>query len=180
MTKTVILGVSGSISAYKAADIVSGLKKKGYNIEVVITKAAQGFITPLTLQVLSQNHVHVDVMDEPDVSKVNHIQLAKDADLFVIAPGSANIIGKIANGIADDLLSTIALAIPETTPKLIAPAMNTQMYAAKAVRRNMRQLEEDGWEEILPREALLACGDWGRGALAEVPVIIEAIEEKLK
>jgi len=180
MTKTILLGVSGSISAYKAADITSSLKKLGYKVQVLMTKSAQEFITPLTLQVLSQNTVHIDVMDEPDVSKVNHIQLAKEADLFLVAPASANIIGKLANGIADDMLSTLHLALPDEVPKLFAPAMNTVMYENKVVKRNMEQMKTDGWEEILPREALLACGDYGRGALAELPDILLAVEEKLK
>ena len=175
MTKTILLGVTGSISAYKAADITSSLKKMGYRVQVLMTKSAQAFITPLTLQVLSQNTVHIDVMDEPDVTKVNHIQLAKEADLFLVAPASANIIGKLANGLADDMISTLALALPEATPKLFAPAMNTVMYENKVTQRNIKQMKEDGWQEIAPREALLACGDYGRGALAEVTDVLSAL-----
>ena len=106
--KNILLGVSGSISAYKAADITNQLTKLGYNLDVVMTKSSTEFITPLTIQSLSHRLVHLDVMDEPDAALINHIALAKAADLFLVAPASANIIGKLANGIADDLLSTVA------------------------------------------------------------------------
>lgn len=177
--KTILLGVSGSISAYKAADITNELTKAGYQVDVVMTKNSQKFITPLTLQSLSKRLVHVDVMDEPDVSFINHIELTKRADLFLIAPASANIIGKLANGIADDLLSTVALPLKEETPKLIAPAMNTYMYQNPVVQRNLKTLKDFGYQEIEPREALLACGDYGRGALANVSDIIKAVRNNL-
>ncbi|MDR0922549.1 MAG: phosphopantothenoylcysteine decarboxylase [Lactobacillales bacterium] len=180
MKKTILLGVTGSISAYKAADIANRLTKQDYNVEVIMTKSATEFITPLTLQVLSKNVVHTDVMAEPDVKKVNHIELAKQADLFLVAPASANIIGKLANGIADDLLSTIALALPEDTPKLIAPAMNTQMYANPIFQRNLATLLELDYEEIEPRIALLACGDLGKGALADIDLIVKIVNGILK
>ena len=163
--KTILLGVSGSISAYKAADITSQLAKLGYNVEILMTKSSTAFITPLTLQSLSKNPVHTDVMMEIDPSKINHIELAKKADLFLVAPASANTIGKLAHGIADDLLSTVALALYPETPKIIAPAMNTYMYQNPIV----------GYQEIIPREALLACGDYGRGALATVEDILQTV-----
>lgn len=178
--KTILLGVSGSISAYKAADITSGLTKIGYQVDVVMTKSAQEFITPLTLQSLSKRLVHVDVMDEPDVSVINHIQLAKQADLFLVAPASANILGKLANGVADDILSTVAIALKEKVPKIIAPAMNTYMYQNPAVQRNLKMLKEFGYQEIEPREALLACGDYGKGALANVSDIVHFIQQTLE
>lgn len=177
--KTILLGVSGSISAYKAADITNELTKSGYQVDVVMTKNSQEFITPLTLQSLSKRQVHLDVMDEPDVSFINHIELTKRADLFLIAPASANIIGKLANGIADDLLSTVALPLKEDVPKLIAPAMNTYMYQNPIVQRNLKTLKELGYQEIEPREALLACGDYGRGALANVSDIIADVQKIL-
>lgn len=179
MSKTVLLAVTGSISAYKAADIVSHLVKLGYTVEVLMSESAQSFITPLTLQVLSRNLVHLDTMAEPAVDKVNHIELAKKADLFLVAPASANIIGKFANGIADDLISTVALALPDSTPKILAPAMNTQMYANRIFQRNLNVLKEFDWEEIEPRVALLACQDLGKGALAQVDLIIETVHGKL-
>ncbi|SJZ36576.1 phosphopantothenoylcysteine decarboxylase [Pilibacter termitis] len=177
--KTILLGVSGSISAYKAADIANGLTKLGFHVEVVMTRSAQAFITPLTLQVLSKNHVHVDVLEEVETTKVNHIELAKNTDLLIVAPASANIIGKLANGIADDMLSTVALAVRDEVPKLIAPAMNTQMYANKIVQRNLNTLKELDWKEIEPREAMLACGDVGRGALEEVEKILSIVRKEI-
>lgn len=127
MTKRIILAVSGSISAYKAnSDLTSRLKKKGYDVHVIMTEAAQAFITPLTLQVLSKNPVHTDVMEEKLAERINHIDLGKEADLFVVAPASANTIAKLAYGLADNMLTATALALPSTTPKLIAPAMNTK------------------------------------------------------
>jgi phosphopantothenoylcysteine decarboxylase len=120
-------------------------------------------------------------MQENNPQVINHIELAKAADLFVIAPASANIIGKLANGIADDLLSTVALAIHPETPKLIAPAMNTYMYQNPIMQRNLQTLKDlAGYEEISPREALLACGDFGRGALATVEDVVAAIQKKLE
>ena len=173
--KTIILGVSGSIAAYKAADLTSRLVKAGHDVHVVMTENASEFITPLTLQSLSKRLVHIDVMTEPQADKINHIELAKQADLFVVAPASANIIGKLANGLADDLLTTVALALESQVPKLIAPAMNTQMYLNPAVQKNLATLKEYGYAEIQPREALLACGDYGPGALATVETIIQSI-----
>lgn len=174
MMKTVLLGISGSISAYKAADIANELTKKGVNVEIVMTAHSTAFITPLTLQVLTKNPVHTDVMAEHLAKEINHIELARRADLFVIAPASANIIGKIANGIADDMLTTTALAVHDI-PKLIAPAMNTYMYQNPAMVENLTKLSRYGYELIKPRESLLACGDYGQGALATVDVIVSEI-----
>lgn len=178
--KRIILGVSGSISAYKAADITNELTKLNIAVDVIMTHSATQFITPLTLQSLAKRQVHTDVLEEADPSVINHIELAKQADLFLVAPASANIIGKFANGLADDLLSTVQLAIPEKTPKLIAPAMNTQMYQHPAVQKNLAYLKEIGYNEITPRESLLACGDYGKGALATVETIVDAVIETLK
>lgn len=170
--KTILLGVSGSISAYKAADITSRLTKLGYQVEVIMTVNSTKFITPLTLQALSKKPVHTEVMEELYPEQINHIELAKRADLFLVAPASANITGKLANGIADDMLSTVAMALKEEVPKLIAPAMNTYMYQNPIMQKNLTTLKDVGYQEIEPREALLACGDFGRGALAEVDVIV--------
>ncbi|MFC4771858.1 phosphopantothenoylcysteine decarboxylase [Enterococcus hermanniensis] len=178
--KTILLGVSGSISAYKAADITNELTKMGYQLDVIMTKSSTEFITPLTIQSLSHRRVHLDVMAEPDAALINHIALAKEADLFLVAPASANTIGKLANGIADDLLSTVALALLPETPKFIAPAMNTYMYQNPIVQKNLTTLKEVGYQEIEPREALLACGDYGRGALANVSEIVHLIHTALK
>lgn len=178
--KTILLGISGSISAYKAADITNELTKMGYKLDVVMTKNSTEFITPLAIQSLSHRRVHLDVMDEPDAALINHIALAKNADLFLVAPASANMVGKLANGIADDLLSTVALALLHDTPKIIAPAMNTYMYQNPIVQRNLKTLKDVGYQEIVPREALLACGDYGRGALANVSDIVHVVNSKLK
>ncbi|OJG18628.1 flavodoxin [Enterococcus canis] len=119
-------------------------------------------------------------MTEIDPAKINHIELAKKADLFLIAPATANTIGKLANGIADDLLSTVAMALKVEVPKLIAPAMNTYMYQNPIMQRNLNTLKEVGYQEIEPREALLACGDFGRGALASVDEIVDQVRATLK
>ena len=179
MTKRIILAVSGSISAYKAADLTSRLKKKGYDVHVIMTEAAQAFITPLTLQVLSKNPVHTDVMEEKLADRINHIDLGKEADLFIVAPASANTIAKLANGMADNMLTATALALPSTTPKLISPAMNTKMYDNPLTRKNLDTLHDLGYQEILPKSGVLACGDTGHGALADIDVILEAIDSKL-
>lgn len=179
MMKTILLGISGSISAYKAADITSQLTKLGYNVDVIMTTNSTKFITPLTLQSLSKNPVHTDVMEEIAPEKINHIELAKKADLFLVAPASANSLAKLANGIADDMLSTVALALKEDVPKFIAPAMNTYMYQNPITQRNIATLKKVGYHEIDPREALLACGDFGRGALATVEEIVATINDVL-
>ncbi|WP_423216824.1 phosphopantothenoylcysteine decarboxylase [Streptococcus equinus] len=179
MTKTILLAVSGSISAYKSADLANELTKSGYDVHILMTKAATDFITPLTLQVLSKNAVHLDVMKEDDPKIVNHIELAKKADLFVLAPASANTLAKLAHGMADNIVTATALALPAETPKLIAPAMNTKMYDNPLTQRNISILKEVGYQEIEPRSSLLACGDVGRGALAEQDTILERIIKSL-
>ncbi len=180
MTKTIVLAVSGSISAYKAADLSNQLTKLGYQVHVLMTEAATQFITPLTLQVLSKKAVHLDVMKEDDPKVVNHIELAKQADLFVVAPASANTIAKLAHGIADNIVTATALALPTDIPKLIAPAMNTKMYDNPLTQRNLQNLQEVGYQEIEPRSSMLACGDVGRGALAGLDAIIQKIQDTIE
>lgn len=175
----IILGVSASISAYKAADLTNELTKRGYAVDVLMTKNATKFITPLTLQSLSKRPVHIDVMAENQPDQINHIDLAKQASLFLVAPATANTIGKLANGIADDMVSTVALAIRPGTPRLIAPAMNTYMYENTINQKNLDYLKEVGYKEVVPREAMLACGDFGRGALATIEDIIKDVEAAL-
>ena len=175
----ITLAVSGSISAYKAADLTSQLTKAGHEVTVIMTKAAIAFITPLTLQALSKNLVHTDIMLEENPASIKHIDVAKETDLFLVAPASANTIAKLAHGLADDMLSAVALAIPAGVPKLIAPAMNTNMYLNLATQDNLEKLARYGYQEIKPREALLACGDFGTGALAELDVILERVKEIL-
>ena len=175
----ITLAVSGSISAYKAADLTSQLTKAGHEVTVIMTKAATALITPLTLQALSKKLVHTDIMLEENPASIKHIDVAKETDLFLVAPASANTIAKLAHGLADDMLSAVALAIPAGVPKLIAPAMNTNMYLNLATQDNLEKLARYGYQEIKPREALLACGDFGTGALAELDVILERVKEIL-
>ena len=175
MTKTVLLAVSGSIAAYKAADLPNQFTKAGLNVRILMTPAATQFITPLTLQVLSKNPVTLDVMKEEDAQTINHIDLAKEADVFLIAPASANTIAKLSYGMADNIVTTTALALPADTPKLIAPAMNTNMYNNPMTKRNIEQLIQAGYQKIEPRSTRLACGDVGKGALADLKTIIESV-----
>ncbi|WP_207941310.1 phosphopantothenoylcysteine decarboxylase [Enterococcus sp. DIV2402] len=180
MKKRILLGVSGSISAYKSADLTNELTKLGYEVDVMMTKSSQAFITPLTLQSLSKRPIHTDVMEEIVPEKINHIELAKQADLFIVAPASANIIGKLAHGLADDLISTVALALPFDVPKIVAPAMNTNMYLNPLMQKNLAILKEVGYKEITPRQSLLACGDFGTGALATVETIVAQVKATLE
>lgn len=173
MLKNIVVGVTGGIAAYKACDIVSSLKKQGFEVDVIMTKHAQHFVQPLTFQTLSHNKTVTDMFCEPTRWDVEHIELAKKAELFLVAPATANIIGKIANGIADDMLTTTILA---TKAKVIfAPAMNTAMYENIAVQENIAKLKSRGYAFIEPAEGLLACGDVGRGKMEEPKKIVERI-----
>lgn len=175
--KTVVLGVSGGIAVYKACDVVSRLKKLNANVHVIMTKGATEFVTPLTFQSLSQNYVVSDMFEEPKTWDVEHISLAKKADVFLIAPATANVIGKIANGICDDMLTTTVMA---TTGKvLIAPAMNTNMYKNPILQRNINTLKELGYNFVNPDSGRLACGDIGEGKLASPENIVNAVVDLL-
>ena len=173
----IVLGVTGSISAYKAADITSKLSKAGHDVHIILTDGGSKFITPLALQTLSKNKVHTEFFEEGNPKEVKHITLAENADILVIAPASANIIGKIAGGIADDLLSATVMAAATTTPVYLAPAMNTNMYENPIVQANIEKLVALGYKFIEPKESLLACGVTGKGALADVDVIVDIIEK---
>lgn len=175
--KTIILGVTGSIAAYKAADIVSRLIKKDCDIHVVMTKNGASFITPLTMQVMSKNRVFIDVLQEDNPQEVIHVNLPQKADLMLIAPATANFIGKIAYGIADDMLTAMVLAT-YGIPRLIAPAMNARMYENTATQHNLAILKQRGWSVIEPRIARLACGYDGKGALASVEVVVQSVMEE--
>ena len=178
MKKNIILGITGSIAAYKAADIANTLTKEGHSVHVIMTKAAMEFITPLTLQTLTKNKVHTDQFAPYIPSEVEHISLAQKADLFLVAPASADFIAKAAAGIADDMLTTVLLAAGNI-PILVAPAMNTAMYENPITQRNIKMLTEFGFQFIEPREALLACGDLGKGALAETEDILSQVRKAL-
>ena len=173
--KTIVLGVSGSIASYKAADLVSDLTKNGYDVCVIMTKEATEFISPLTLQTLSGNKVYSGMFELPEEWDAKHISLAKKADLIVIAPATANIIGKLANGICDDLLSCTAVA--SEAPVLIAPAMNDVMYNNKIVQENIAKLKGVGYKFVGPKKGRLACGDIAVGCLADVDDIVKEIEK---
>ena len=173
----ITLAVTGSISAYKAADITNQLTKLGFEVKILMTPAARKFITPLTLQVLSKNPVGLEVMVEDDPQRIEHIDIGKETDLFLVAPASANTIAKLAMGLADNMVTSTALALPQTTKKLLAPAMNTKMLEHPATQRNLKLLQDYGYQIIQPREALLACGDKGSGALASVETIVETVKE---
>ena len=172
----IVLGVTGSISAYKAADIANRLHKDGHDVHVVMTDGAKEFITPLTLQTLSKNKVHANEFEEYDPTIVKHIDLAGNADVVLIAPATANIIGKIANGIADDLLTAVTMAAANQAKVIIAPAMNTNMYENPIVQGNIEKLKGLGYQFIDPKESHLACGTTGKGALADVDDIVRITE----
>lgn len=175
---TIILGITGSIASYKAADLTSQLVKDGHEVHVVMTKAATEFIGTLTLQVLSRNPVLVSLEDEKQAWKPGHIDLADSADLFVVAPASANTIGNMANGLAPDPLTSIYLATK--APILIAPAMNGKMWDHPATQRNVSTLTNDGCHFIGPEEdGMLACGYKGKGRLQDVETILEKIASLL-
>jgi len=171
--KNIVIGVLGGIAVYKALDVISRLKKLGASINVIMTKSAAEFVSPLSFQSLSQNYVVTDMFAEPKTWDVEHISLAQKADLFVIVPATANIIGKIVNGIADDMLSTTVMATK--APVLIAPAMNTNMYTNPIVQKNIGILKELGYRFINPASGRLACGDYGVGKLAAPEDIVEGI-----
>ena len=173
--KTIILGITGSIAAYKAAAIASQLVKNGHQVHCVMTRAATEFITPLTLQVISQNPVLASLEDEKQSWKPGHIDLADRADLILVAPASANTLANFANGMAPDPLSSVYLATKAAV--LIAPAMNGKMWQHPATQRNVTRLKEDGCHFIGPEEdGMLACGYTGPGRLMEESRIIEAAE----
>lgn len=173
--KRILLGICGGIAAYKAAALCSKLVQAGAKVNVIMTESATKFIAPLTLQTLSREPVAIDTFDEKDPTVVNHIHLADHADLVIVAPATANMIAKLAYGLADDMLSTTLLAT--TAPILIAPAMNVHMYAHPAVQQNMRILADRGVRYVEPGTGQLACGYVGKGRLAEPEDIVAATYE---
>ncbi|UOO37505.1 hypothetical protein IZU99_09690 [Oscillospiraceae bacterium CM] len=171
--KSIIIGVTGGIACYKAAEIVSALVKRGHRVDVIMTENAQKFVTPLTFQTLSQNKVITDLFEMPDSWDVHHISLAKRADIFAVVPATANIIGKIAAGIADDMLTTTLLAA--TCRRVIAPAMNTAMWENPIVQDNIKRLQSFGFEVLDTAKGRLACGDTGKGKLLPWEEIVDVI-----
>ena len=175
--KTVVIGVSGGIAVYKTLDVISRLRKLGVNVNVIMTKSATEFVTPLSFQSLSQNYVVCDMFEDPKTWDVEHISLAKRADVFLIAPATANVIGKIANVIADDMLTTTVMATKAKV--LIAPAMNTNMYENPILQRNINTLKELGYNFVEPESGRLACGDTGKGKLASPETIVDEVVKLL-
>ena len=171
-TKQVVLGVCGSIAAYKAGDIIRRLQDDHWEVTVIMTREAEQFITPLTLSSLSGKNVHNDMFDK-DSWRMAHIELARAADIVLIAPATANVIGKLANGLADDLLTTFV--ITSRAPVFIAPAMNDEMYANGIVQENCAKLKKHGFKFIEPVKGKLACGTVGIGHLAEVEQIVKTV-----
>ena len=175
----IVLGVTGSIAAYKAADITSRLTKAGANVNVVLTADAQKFITALTFKTLSRNPVETDLYDETEGWKPMHIQLADEAKLLLIAPATANVLAKLAYGLADDALSCIALALQPKTPVLMAPAMNGKMWLHPATQQNVTTLKGRGVHFIGPEEGMLSCGYEGIGRLFDPEKIVQRALELL-
>lgn len=178
MSKCVVIGVTGGIAVYKALDVISALRKKDIEVHVIMTESASKFVNPLTFQSISQNMVVTDMFAEPRAWEIQHISLAQKADLMLIAPATANVIGKISNGIADDMLSTTVMATKAKV--LIAPAMNTNMYQNQIVQNNISKLKDFGYKFIEPASGRLACGDIGIGKLADVNTIVERVIEELE
>jgi len=174
MQKKVLLCVSGGIAAYKAVQLTSKLTQNGFDVKVMMTGNATKFVTPLSFQAISRNDVYTDTFDEKDPAKIAHIDLADWPDVIIIAPATANIIGKLANGIADDMVSTTLLATEK--PVFIAPAMNVHMYHHPVVQGNIARLKSFGYHFIEPSEGYLACGYVGKGRLEEPEIIVEHIK----
>lgn len=172
--KNILLGITGGIAAYKSASFARLLIKSGYDVRVIMTASAQAFITPLTLQALTGNQVHIDLLDETAELGMGHIELAKWADLLIIAPATANTIAKLAMGIADDLLTTVCLAT--AAPILVAPAMNQQMWQHPSVKLNLQTLTDYDYEIIQPASGEQACGDIGEGRLPEPEQLLEYVQ----
>lgn len=174
-SKNIVLGVSGGIAVYKACALTSKLVQKGANVKVVMTKGATQFVQPLTFQAISRNPVYIDAFDEKNPKNIAHIDLADWADLVILAPATAHLLGKVANGLADDMLTTILLATQ--APVYVAPAMNVHMYDHPAVKQNLKTLESYGYRFIEPGDGYLACGYVGKGRLEEPENIIAVIEK---
>jgi len=176
--KTIVLGVAGGIACYKAVELVRLLIKAGHRVQVIMTRSAMEFVTPLTFQTLSGNPVASETFNLTQESEIGHINLADSADLFVIAPATANIIGKVANGIADDLLTTVIMATQ--APLLIAPAMNIHMFENPILQENLRKLRRVGYHIMEPAEGFLACGYEGKGRLPDPEKIADEVERLLR
>jgi len=178
--KKILVGITGGIAAYKTCSLVNMFLKDGAEVKVIMTPGATNFVTPLTFQSLTNHPVYLDMWQTYNKDEVEHISLAKWADIMVISPATANIIGKIAHGIADNLLTTVVMALPKETPVLIVPAMNTNMWENPITQKNIEALSEDKKYIFMePREGVLACGDEGCGKIADNKDIVEKTEKIL-
>lgn len=177
MAKRVLVAVTGGIAAYKAADVVSKLQKHGVDVGVIMTENATKFITPLTFEALTGERVYTDTFDYSTDATIKHITLAQEADAFVVVPATANIMAKMAHGIADDMVSSTFLAA--TCPIVVCPAMNTNMFENPATQDNLRVLRERGMRIVGPAVGKLACGDVAKGVLSPVEEIVEAVLDVL-
>lgn len=177
MGKHIVIGISGGIAAYKTMHLIRLFKKNGHEVRVTATRNALQFVTPLTIETLSQNRLYVDMFDRNRTLEVEHISMAEWADVLVVAPATANVIAKFAHGIADDALSTLFLAV--TKPVFIAPAMNNNMFGNPAVQQNLATLRERGCHILSPNEGFLACGTSGSGRMQEPEEIFETVDEFL-
>jgi len=178
--RTIVIAVTAGIAAYKSANIVRDLKKEGAEVLVIMTPSATEFITPLTLETLTQNPVAVDMFDRENKWSLEHIALADRADLLIVAPATANFIGKAAGGIADDLVSTTFLTMMSTVPALLAPAMNNRMWENRFVQRNVKVLTDAGVRIVGPTEGKLADGRIGLGRMADTDDILEAAKKAMQ
>ena len=176
--KNILLGVSGSISAYKACDLITELRNANFAVTVVMTKDAHHFVTPLSLQSFAGSEVVTDFFSVPGRTKPIHIELAKKSDLILIAPASADILAKIAHGFADDVLACTVLA--STSPLVVCPAMNEKMYFNKTTQKNLETLKKNGAVEVSPIKGHLVCMDEGIGHIAEDATILKAVRSALK
>ncbi|WP_270524948.1 bifunctional phosphopantothenoylcysteine decarboxylase/phosphopantothenate--cysteine ligase CoaBC [Longibaculum muris] len=174
MSKKIIIGITGSIAAYKAIQLISDLMKKDFHVEVMMSESATRFVTPVCIQSLTKRKVYVDTFDDENPAIITHVDIVKDADLFMVVPASAHTIAKLANGLADNMLTCAFLAA--TCPKLIAPAMNVHMYKNPITQRNIQSLKELGVYFVEPTSGILACGDIGKGKLADEDDLMDMID----
>ena len=173
--KNILLIVTGGIAAVKVPELIRQMKQKGFDVTPLLTGGAKHFVTPLSLAALSGSKVHMDLFDLSDEVEMGHIELSRSADLIVVAPATANIMAKMANGISDDLASTVLLA--SDTPVMIAPSMNVRMWDHASTQRNLSSLQTDGIQIVGPNKGEMACGEYGIGRMAEVPEILDSVEQ---
>ncbi len=174
--KNILLIISGSVAAYKSLDLIRRLRERGCNVRCIVTKGGEQFVTPMSVAALSENPAYTDLWSLKDEAEMGHIRLSREADLVIIAPASADLIAKMAHGMADDLATATLLA--NNKPLFVAPAMNKEMWAHPATQRNIAQIQNDGAKIITPESGALACGEIGAGRMAEVDAILSALGMK--